>query len=56
MLVPHDDWLRRSLKENARAFGLAILCAWLLGTIGRLLGDIVEAIPYVIVWRLSRLS
>lgn len=29
---------------------LAILCAWLLGTIGRSLGDIVEAIPYVIVW------
>jgi hypothetical protein len=50
MLVPHDDWLRRSIKETARAFGLAILCAWLLGTIGRTLGDIVEAIPYVIVW------
>ena len=50
MLVPHDDWLRRSVKETARAYGLAILCAWLLGTIGRSLGDIVEAIPYVIVW------
>src|SRR5512132_1175263 len=50
MLVPRDDWLRRSLKETARAFGVAILCAWLLGTIGRSLGDIVEAIPYVIVW------
>jgi hypothetical protein len=49
-LVPHDDWLRRSVKETARAYGLAILCAWLLGTIGRSLGDIVEAIPYVIVW------
>jgi hypothetical protein len=45
-LVPHDDWLRRSVKETARAYGLAILCAWLLGTIGRSLGDIVEAIPY----------
>jgi hypothetical protein len=50
MLVPHDDWLRRSVKETARAYGLAILCAWLLGIIGRSLGDIVEAIPYVIVW------
>jgi hypothetical protein len=50
MLVPHDDWLRRSIKETARAYGLAILCAWLLGTIGRSLGDIMEAIPYVIVW------
>jgi hypothetical protein len=50
MLVPHDDWLRRSVKQTARAYGLAILCAWLLGTIGRSLGDIVEAIPYVIVW------
>jgi hypothetical protein len=50
MLVPRDDWLRRSLKETAGGFGLAILCAWLLGTIGRSLGDIVEAIPYVIVW------
>jgi hypothetical protein len=50
MLVPPDDWLRRSIKETARAYGLAILCAWLLGTIGRSLGDIVEAIPYVIVW------
>jgi hypothetical protein len=49
-LVPHDDWLRRSVKETARAYGLAILCAWVLGTIGRSLGDIVEAIPYVIVW------
>jgi hypothetical protein len=50
ILVPHDDRLRRSVKETARAYGLAILCAWLLGTIGRSLGDIVEAIPYVIVW------
>jgi hypothetical protein len=50
MLLPHDDWLRRSVKETGRAYGLAILCAWLLGTIGRSLGDIVEAIPYVIVW------
>jgi hypothetical protein len=50
MLVPRDDWLRRSVKETSRAFGLAIFCAWLLGTVGRLLGDIVEAIPYVIVW------
>jgi hypothetical protein len=50
MLVPHDDWLCRSIKETARAYSLAILCAWLLGTIGRSLGDIVEAIPYVIVW------
>jgi hypothetical protein len=48
--VPHDDWMRRSVKETARAYGLAILCAWLLGSIGRSLGDIVEAIPYVIVW------
>jgi hypothetical protein len=24
MLVPRDDWLRRSLKETARAFGVAI--------------------------------
>jgi hypothetical protein len=30
MLVPHDDWLRRSIKETARAYGLAVLCAWLL--------------------------
>ncbi|HZA81863.1 MAG TPA: integrase core domain-containing protein, partial [Actinomycetes bacterium] len=50
MLVPHDDWMRRSVKETARGYGLAMLCAWLLGTIGRSLGDIVEAIPYVIVW------
>jgi hypothetical protein len=50
MLVPHDDWIRRSIKETTGGFGLAILCAWLLGTIGRSLGDIVEAIPYVIVW------
>jgi hypothetical protein len=50
MLVPHDDWLRRSVQETARAYGVAILCAWFLGTIGRSLGDIVEAIPYVIVW------
>jgi hypothetical protein len=50
VLVPRDDWLRRSIKETAGAFGLAVLCAWLLGTIGRSLGDIVEAIPYVIVW------
>jgi hypothetical protein len=50
MLVPHDDWMRRSIKETAGGFGLAVLCAWLLGTIGRSLGDIVEAIPYVIVW------
>lgn len=50
MLVPREDWLRRSVKETAGGFGLAILCAWLLGTIGRSLGDIVEAIPYVIVW------
>ncbi|HKQ02787.1 MAG TPA: hypothetical protein VJ735_20890 [Actinomycetes bacterium] len=49
-LVPHDDWLRRSVKETARVYGLAILCAWLLGTVGRSLGDIVEAIPYVVVW------
>ena len=48
--MPRDDWLRRSLKETARAFGVAILCAWLLGTIGRSLGDIVEAIPSLIVW------
>jgi hypothetical protein len=50
MLVPHDDWMCRSIKETAGGFGLAILCAWLLGTIGRSLGDIVETIPYVIVW------
>jgi hypothetical protein len=50
MLVPHDDWMRRSIKETAGGFGLAILCAWLLGTIGRSLGDIIEAIPSVIVW------
>lgn len=50
MLVPHADWLRRSLKESARAYGTAILCAWLLGTIGRSMGDIVEAMPAVIVW------
>jgi hypothetical protein len=50
MLVPHDDWMRRSLKETAGGFGLAILCAWLLGTIGRSLGDIAEAMPAVIVW------
>jgi hypothetical protein len=50
MLVPYDDWLRRSVKETTRAFGLAILCAWLLGTIGRSLGDIAEAIPSLIVW------
>jgi hypothetical protein len=50
MLVPYDDWLRRSVKETTRAFGLAILCAWLLGTIGHSLGDIAEAIPSLIVW------
>ena len=50
MLVPHDDWMRRSIKETAGGFGLAILCAWLLGAIGRSLGDIVEAIPYAILW------
>lgn len=50
MLVPRADWLRRSVKETAGGFGLAILCAWLLGTIGRSLGDIVEAIPSLIVW------
>lgn len=50
MLVPHHDWLRRSVKETARAYGLAILCAWLLCTTGRSLGDIVDAIPNVIVW------
>jgi hypothetical protein len=50
MLVPHADWLRRSLKESARAYGTAILCAWLLGTIGRSMGDIAEAMPAVIVW------
>ncbi len=35
MLVPYDDWLRRSIKETARAYGLAILCAWLLATSDR---------------------
>lgn len=50
MLVPHADWMRRSLKESARAYGAAILCAWLLGTIGRSMGDIAEAMPAVIVW------
>ena len=37
-------------RRDRRGFGLAILCAWLLGAVGRALGDIVEAIPYVIVW------
>jgi hypothetical protein len=50
MLVPHDDWLRRSIKETSGAYGFAILSAWLLGTIGRSLGDIVEAMPAVIFW------
>lgn len=48
-LVPHDDWLRRSAKESAGAFGAAIVCAWLIGTIGRSLGDVIEAMPVVVV-------
>jgi hypothetical protein len=50
MLVPHADWLRRSIKETSGAYGFAIVCAWLLGTIGRSMGDIVEAMPAVIFW------
>jgi hypothetical protein len=48
MLVPHPDWLRRSIKETSGAHGFTIVCAWLLGTIGRSMGDIVEAMPAVI--------
>jgi hypothetical protein len=50
MLVPHADWLRRSIKETSGAYGFAIVCAWLLGTIGRSMGDIAEAMPAVIFW------
>jgi hypothetical protein len=46
-LVPHDDWLRRSVKVTARAYGLAILCAWVLGTIGA---------PWATSWRRSPMS
>jgi hypothetical protein len=48
MLVPHADWLRRSIKQTSGAYGFAIVCAWLLGTIGRSMGDIAEAMPAVI--------
>jgi hypothetical protein len=50
MLRPRTDWLRRSIKQTSGAFGFAIVCAWLLGTIGRSMGDIVEAMPAVIFW------
>jgi hypothetical protein len=50
MLVPRPDWLRRSIKQTAGAYGFAIVCAWLLGTIGRSMGDITEAMPAVIFW------
>jgi hypothetical protein len=50
MLVPHADWLRRSIKETSGAYGFAIVCAWLLGTIGRSMGDIAEAMPAAIFW------
>ena len=50
MLVPHADWLRRSIKQTSGAYGFAIVCAWLLGTIGRSMGDIVEVMPAVIFW------
>jgi multisubunit Na+/H+ antiporter MnhB subunit len=49
VLVPHEDWLRRSWKETAGSFGAAIVLAWIVGTIGRSLGDIAEALPTVIV-------
>jgi hypothetical protein len=39
-LLPRDDWLRRSIKETAGVYAAALLCAWLIGTIGRSLGDI----------------
>jgi hypothetical protein len=41
-LMPHDDWLRRAIKETAGVYAAALLCAWLVGTIGRSLGDITE--------------
>jgi hypothetical protein len=41
-LLPHDDWLQRSIKETAGVFAAALLCAWLIGTIGRSLGDIAD--------------
>jgi hypothetical protein len=43
-LAPHDDWMRRAIGETAGAYAAAILCAWLLGTIGRSLGDITEVL------------
>jgi len=49
VLVPREDWLRRSWRETAGSFGAAIVLAWIVGTIGRSLGDIVEALPTVIV-------
>ena len=43
-LAPHDDWMRRAIRETAGLYAAAIVCAWLIGTIGRSLGDFTEVL------------
>jgi hypothetical protein len=44
ILAPQDAWMRRAIRETAGTYAAAILCAWLIGTIGRSLGDLTEVL------------